>query len=85
MRPAETNRRVDAFVPGLMNGVERLREGLRARFQAYALPDAPYADLVALAVGDPARVPPALWKVFATTGTLLRQAAALCIWKREAA
>ena len=68
VRPAEANRREDAFVPGLMNGVERLREGIRARFLA-ALPDAPYAGvLVALAVGDQRAIPPALWKVFATTG-----------------
>ena len=68
VRPPDTNRRVDAFVPGLMNGVERLREGVRSAFGP-PLPDAPYAGvLVALAVGDQRAIPPALWKVFATTG-----------------
>jgi len=68
VRPAEANRRLEAFVPGLMNGVERLREGVRARFRA-ALPDAPYAGvLVALAVGDQRAIAPELWRVFAASG-----------------
>ena len=68
VRPAEGNVRLDAFVPGVMNTVERLREGVRARFRR-ALPDGPYAGvLVALAVGDQRAIGPELWRVFARTG-----------------
>lgn len=68
VRPAESNRRLEAFVPGLMNAVERLREGVRTRFRA-ALPDAPYAGvLVALAVGDQRSIRPGLWPLFARSG-----------------
>jgi len=68
VRPADGNLRLDAFVPGLANLVERLREGVRARFRA-ALPDAHYTGvLVALAVGDQRSIPPELWRIFAQTG-----------------
>ncbi|WP_374263767.1 DNA internalization-related competence protein ComEC/Rec2 [Zoogloea sp.] len=68
VRPADANLRLDAFVPGLMNGVERLREDVRARFRQ-ALPDAPYTGvLVALAVGDQRAIAPELWRTFAATG-----------------
>ena len=68
VRPADGNVRLDAFVPGVMNTVERLREGVRARFRR-ALPDGPYAGvLVALAVGDQRAIGPELWRVFARTG-----------------
>lgn len=68
VRPAPDNRRLDAFVPGLMNAVERLREGVRERFRK-ALPAGAYTGvLVALAVGDQRSIPPELWRVFARTG-----------------
>lgn len=68
VRPADDNRRLDAFVPGLMTGVERLREGIRDRFRR-ALPDAPYVGvLIALAVGDQRSISSELWRTFATTG-----------------
>ncbi|MBN8285423.1 MAG: ComEC/Rec2 family competence protein, partial [Zoogloea sp.] len=68
VRPAEGNRLMDARVPGLAHGVERVRETVRQRFRD-ALPDAPYTGvLVALAVGDQRSIPPALWKTFARTG-----------------
>lgn len=68
VRPAPDNHRLDAFVPGFMYGVERLREGVRERFRR-ALPEGAYAGvLVALAVGDQRSIPPELWRVFARTG-----------------
>lgn len=68
VRPAPDNQRLDAFVPGFMYGVERLREGVRERFRR-ALPEGAYAGvLVALAVGDQRSIPPELWRVFARTG-----------------
>ena len=68
VRPAEGNRLIDARVPGLAHGVERVRETVRQRFRD-ALPDAPYTGvLVALAVGDQRSIPPVLWKTFARTG-----------------
>jgi len=68
VRPAPDNQRLDAFVPGLMYGVERLREGVRERFRL-ALPEGAYTGvLVALAVGDQRSIPPELWRVFARTG-----------------
>ncbi|WP_442770223.1 DNA internalization-related competence protein ComEC/Rec2, partial [Zoogloea ramigera] len=68
VRPAPDNQRLDAFVPGFMYGVERLREGVRERFRR-ALPERDYAGvLVALAVGDQRSIPPELWRVFARTG-----------------
>jgi len=68
VRPAPDNQRLDAFVPGFMFGVERLREAVRERFRR-ALPEGAYAGvLVALAVGDQRAIPPELWRVFARTG-----------------
>ncbi len=68
VRPAPGNQRLDAFVPGFMYGVERLREGVRERFRR-ALPEGAYTGvLVALAVGDQRSIPPELWRVFARTG-----------------
>ena len=68
VRPAPDNQRLDAFVPGFMYGVERLREGVRERFRR-ALPEGAYTGvLVALAVGDQRSIPPELWRVFARTG-----------------
>lgn len=52
VRPSTANRRLDAFVPDIMNLAERARETIRARFQR-ALPDGAYKGvLVALAIGD---------------------------------
>ena len=68
VRPTPDNQRLEAFVPGLMYGVERLREGVRERFSR-ALPEGAYTGvLVALAVGDQRSIPPELWRVFARTG-----------------
>ncbi len=68
VRPADDNARLEASVPGVMNTVLRLREGVRERFRQ-ALPDAPYAGvLVALAVGDQRAIAPELWRVFARSG-----------------
>lgn len=68
VRPAPDNQRLDAFVPSLMYGVERLREEVRERFRR-ALPEGAYTGvLVALAVGDQRSIPPELWRVFARTG-----------------
>ena len=68
VRPAPDNQRLDAFVPGMMYGVERLREEVRERFRR-ALPEGAYTGvLVALAVGDQRSIPPELWRVFARTG-----------------
>ena len=48
--------------------IEHARESLRDRIQA-ALPDAPYAGvLAALAVGDQRAIPPPQWQVFTRTG-----------------
>lgn len=67
-RLSVSNSRLDAFVlrPSLV--VQRLRETVRARFQA-VMPDAPYGGiLVALAVGDQQAIPPAQWSLFSRTG-----------------
>jgi len=65
---AAPNERLADFVwqPGTV--VERLREGVRARF-FQALPEAPWAGvLVALAVGDQQAIPSGQWLLFARTG-----------------
>lgn len=85
-RPAQ---RLDAFVwrPRLM--VERLREGVRERFQN-ALPDAEFAGvLVALAAGDQRAIRAEQWQLFSRTGTThlmsisglhVTMVAGLCYW-----
>jgi competence protein ComEC len=72
VRPDENstvrNRRLDEFVPGFSNLVERSRNWLRARIFA-ALPDKQYAGvIVALVVGDQREISQSDWKVFNRTG-----------------
>jgi competence protein ComEC len=62
------NQRLDQFVPGFSNMVERCRSWLRARIFA-ALPDKQYAGvIVALVVGDQRAINQSDWKVFNRTG-----------------
>jgi competence protein ComEC len=68
VRPDRGNQRLDAFVPGIMNLVERAREHIRARFLE-ALPEAEYRGvLVALAIGDQRAISQEQWQIFARTG-----------------
>lgn len=68
VRPRAEAQRLDAFVARPAYVVERLRERVRANFEA-ALPDGKYAGvLVALAVGDQRAIPPAQWLLFRQTG-----------------
>lgn len=68
VRPDRANQRLDVFVPGVMNLVERARERIRARFQE-ALPDAAYRGvLVALAIGDQRAISQEQWQIFARSG-----------------
>ncbi len=67
-KSANKNQRLDDFVPGFGNVVERSRGWLRDRIQA-ALPDHQYAGvIVALVVGDQRAVSQSDWKVFNRTG-----------------
>jgi len=62
------NRRLDPFVWGFRNVIERLRAGMRDRILA-ALPEKKYAGvIVALVVGDERGVGQSDWKVFNRTG-----------------
>lgn len=62
------NERLDVFVPGFGNAVERTRGWLRDRILA-ALPDKRYAGvIVALVIGDQRAIPQADWDVFNRTG-----------------
>ncbi len=62
------NERLEEFVPGFGNVVERSRAQLRARIQD-ALPDKAYAGvIVALVIGDQRAVSQSDWKVFNRTG-----------------
>jgi competence protein ComEC len=62
------NGRIDAFVPGFSNVVERGRALLRARILA-ALPGKPYAGvIVALVIGDQRAIDQRDWTVFNRTG-----------------
>lgn len=68
VRVAEGNRRLDSFVPGVDNVVQRARAALRERILA-ALPGKPYAGvIVALVVGDQRGIDQADWQVFNRTG-----------------
>jgi len=61
-------RRLDTFVFGFGNAVERLRGRLRARILE-ALPNQPYAGvIVALVIGDQRAVGQRDWQIFARTG-----------------
>jgi competence protein ComEC len=72
VRPGQGSRRnnekLDEFVPGFHNVVERARAWLRDRIQG-ALPDKEYAGvIVALVIGDQRAVNQSDWKVFNRTG-----------------
>ncbi|HYC42190.1 MAG TPA: DNA internalization-related competence protein ComEC/Rec2 [Noviherbaspirillum sp.] len=67
-RAALKNQRLDDFVPGFRNAVERTRAWLRNRIHD-ALPDKEYAGvIVALVIGDQRAVSQSDWKVFNRTG-----------------
>ncbi|HJV76610.1 MAG TPA: DNA internalization-related competence protein ComEC/Rec2 [Noviherbaspirillum sp.] len=67
-RSALKNRRLDDFVPGFNNFVQRSRAWLRDRIQA-ALPEKEYAGvIVALVIGDQQAISQSDWKVFNRTG-----------------
>lgn len=67
-RAALKNQRLDDFVPGFRNVVERSRAWLRDRIHD-ALPDKEYAGvIVALVIGDQRAVSQSDWKVFNRTG-----------------
>jgi competence protein ComEC len=60
--------RVSPMVHKLPYWVERLRHAARAKIFA-ALPDAPYAGVIAaLAIGDQRAIPPEQWQVYTRTG-----------------
>ncbi|OWW22415.1 DNA internalization-related competence protein ComEC/Rec2 [Noviherbaspirillum denitrificans] len=62
------NERLEEFVPGFGNAVERSRAWLRDRIHD-ALPDKPYAGvIVALVIGDQRAIGQSDWKVFNRTG-----------------
>jgi competence protein ComEC len=62
------NRRLDSFVAGFGNLVERSRAGLRERILE-ALPGKPYAGvIVALVIGDQRSIDQSEWTVFNRTG-----------------
>lgn len=62
------NQRLDAFVPGFGNTVQRTRSWIRERIHA-ALPDKEYAGvIVALVIGDQRAIAQSDWKVFNRTG-----------------
>ncbi|WP_432377510.1 DNA internalization-related competence protein ComEC/Rec2 [Duganella sp. P38] len=68
VRVARDNRRLDGFVVGGKNLVERGRAALRERILA-ALPGKPYAGvIVALVVGDQRGIEQSDWQVFNRTG-----------------
>ncbi len=67
-RIAGKNRKLDDFVPGFSNAVERSRHFLRERIAA-ALPGKEYAGvIVALVVGDQRAIAQSDWQVFNRTG-----------------
>lgn len=62
------NERLNEFVPGFGNGVQRARAWLRDRIYA-ALPDKEYAGvIVALVIGDQKAIAQSDWSVFNRTG-----------------
>jgi competence protein ComEC len=66
--PASTNQRLDSFVLGIGNGLQRVRGWMRERIQA-ALPGKEYAGvIVALVVGDQRAISQSDWKIFNRTG-----------------
>lgn len=68
VRPRTGSQRTAEMVHRLAYWVERLRSLARARIQS-ALPDAPYAGVIAaLAIGDQRAIPPEQWQTFTRTG-----------------
>lgn len=72
VRPDKTgamkNKRLDTFVPGFANAVQRTRAWIRDRIHE-ALPAKEYAGvIVALVIGDQRAIPQSDWKVFNRTG-----------------
>jgi len=68
VRPKAGSQRAAEMVHRPGYWVERLRSLARARIQS-ALPDAPYAGVIAaLAVGDQRAIPPEQWQTFTRTG-----------------
>ncbi|MEQ1773651.1 MAG: DNA internalization-related competence protein ComEC/Rec2 [Burkholderiales bacterium] len=68
VRPKSGSRRIDAMVHHPAYWIEATRERLRARI-LQALPDKPYAGvLAALAVGDQRAIPAEQWQTFTRTG-----------------
>lgn len=68
VRAGSKNKRLDAFVPGAGNVVERARALLRDRI-LQALPDKQYANvIVALVIGDQRGIDQSDWAVFNRTG-----------------
>ena len=68
VRPDRANQRLDSFVPGARNVVERARAALRERILA-ALQGKEYAGvIVALVIGDQRAIEQADWEVFNRTG-----------------
>ena len=68
VRPKAGNRRLTDIVHRPGYWIERLREHVRGRIQT-ALPDAPYAGVIAaLAIGDQRAIPPEQWQTFTRTG-----------------
>ena len=68
VRPKAGNQRLAAMVHKPKYWVERTRNLIRTRIQA-ALPDAPYAGVIAaLAIGDQRAIPAEQWQTFTRTG-----------------
>src|SRR5688572_23736726 len=68
VRPRAPRARLDAMVHTPGYWVERARSAFRGRIHA-ALPDAPYAGVIAaLAIGDQRAIPPEQWQIFTRTG-----------------
>jgi competence protein ComEC len=68
VRPRAHRERLAAMVHAPWYWIERARSVFRARIHA-ALPDAPYAGVIAaLAIGDQRAIPPEQWQIFTRTG-----------------
>jgi competence protein ComEC len=68
VRPRTARERLATMVHEPKYWVERARGAIRSRIQA-ALPDAPYAGVIAaLVIGDQRAIPPEQWQTFTRTG-----------------
>lgn len=68
VRPAATNRRLNAFIMTPASGVDRLREDIRSRFEQ-RLVGRPYTGiLTALVIGDQRAIDATQWRLFSRTG-----------------